>query len=51
VKKIKDPQKTKLKLGREIVRSLQAIELRHVEGGTEFPRVTTFASGGEICCA
>lgn len=51
MKKIKDTKKTKLKLDRDILRTLQVNELRHVEGGTDNQNGLTAASGGAVCCA
>jgi hypothetical protein len=51
VKKIKNTKKIKLKIERDILRTLQVNELRHVEGGTLNQNGFTAASGGEICCA
>jgi hypothetical protein len=51
VKKIKNTKKIKLKIERDILRTLQVNELRQVEGGTLNQNGFTAASGGEICCA
>ena len=45
------PQKTKLKIERDILRTLQVNELRHVQGGTDNQNGLTAASGGAVCCA
>jgi hypothetical protein len=51
VKKIKETKKTKLKIERNILRTLQVTELRDVEGGTDNQNGLTAASGGQVCCA
>jgi hypothetical protein len=51
VKKLKETQKTKLKIERDILRTLAVNELRHAQGGTDNQNGLTAASGGAVCCA
>ena len=51
MKRIKETKKTKLKIERDILRTLQVNELRHAQGGTDNQNGLTAASGGDVCCA
>jgi len=51
VKKIKEARKIKLKIERELLRTLCVNELRHAAGGSDQANEFTAASGGQVCCA
>ena len=52
MKKLTKPRPTTLKLQRETVRTLQAHELRDVEGAQVLRRPPiTAASNADVCCA